>query len=205
MAVRASAPSRAEKVTHESVAILRPHIADMADIATSPGGLTTPSRPGSDQTSRSSDSARAQRSGHRSDVLDVDLPCDHLVTEGDDDRGNERKSVLALVGDQDAQIIGPVRERHYELILNPAWSNATVTPGSARGVASVSAQPRPSASNAFPGPTTRLARATPLGGDRDNRQSEESLSPCIVPREPVSPAGAIMLVRPCRRHQGATA
>ncbi len=34
------------------------------------------------------------------DVRDVDLPRDHLVSECDDDRRDERETILALVGDQ---------------------------------------------------------------------------------------------------------
>jgi len=33
--------------------------------------------------------------GDRSDVLDFDLPCDYLVIEGDDRRGDERETVRA--------------------------------------------------------------------------------------------------------------
>jgi hypothetical protein len=40
--------------------------------------------------------------GHGAYVFDVDLAGDHLVSERDDDRGDERKAVLTLVGDQDA-------------------------------------------------------------------------------------------------------
>ena len=40
--------------------------------------------------------------GHRRDVLDVDLACDHLVTQSGNDRRNEREAVFPLVGDQDA-------------------------------------------------------------------------------------------------------
>jgi hypothetical protein len=40
--------------------------------------------------------------GDRADVLDVDLSRDDLVAERDDDRGDEREAVFALVGDQDS-------------------------------------------------------------------------------------------------------
>ena len=43
--------------------------------------------------------------GHRADVLDLDLARDHLVPEGDHDRGDKREPILALVGDQDAQVL----------------------------------------------------------------------------------------------------
>ena len=43
--------------------------------------------------------------GHGADVLDVDLAGDHLVAERDHDRSDERETVLALVGDQNAQMI----------------------------------------------------------------------------------------------------
>lgn len=39
---------------------------------------------------------------HRADVLDFDLTRDHLMAKGDHDRGDERKAVFALVGDQNA-------------------------------------------------------------------------------------------------------
>ena len=44
--------------------------------------------------------------GHGADVRDVDLARDHLVSEGDHDRGDEREAILALVGDQDPQMFG---------------------------------------------------------------------------------------------------
>ena len=44
--------------------------------------------------------------GHGADVRDVDLARDHLVAEGDHDRGDQREAILALVGDQDAQMLG---------------------------------------------------------------------------------------------------
>ena len=42
----------------------------------------------------------------QADVRDVDLARDHLVAEPHDDRSDERQAVLALVGDQDAQMFG---------------------------------------------------------------------------------------------------
>ena len=44
--------------------------------------------------------------GRGSDVRDLDLARDHLVSEGRHDRGDEREAILALVGDQDAQMFG---------------------------------------------------------------------------------------------------
>ncbi len=44
--------------------------------------------------------------GHGADVGDVDLARDDLVAQGDDDRGHQGEAVLALVGDQDAQMLG---------------------------------------------------------------------------------------------------
>src|SRR5580704_6469377 len=49
---------------------------------------------------------RSLPGGHGPDVLDFDLPRNHLVTESDHDWGNDRKAILALVGDQDTQMIG---------------------------------------------------------------------------------------------------
>ena len=43
---------------------------------------------------------------HRPDVRDADLARDHLVPECGDDRCDERKPVLALVGDQHPQMLG---------------------------------------------------------------------------------------------------
>ena len=39
------------------------------------------------------------------DVLDLDLACDHLVSQGDHDRGYLCETVLSLIGDQDAQAL----------------------------------------------------------------------------------------------------
>ena len=44
--------------------------------------------------------------GHRADVFDLDLARDHLVPERSDDRRDERQAILALVGDQHAQMLG---------------------------------------------------------------------------------------------------
>ena len=41
------------------------------------------------------------------------------MAERDDDRGDEREAVLALVGDQDAQMFGAVGERLHKPIPNP--------------------------------------------------------------------------------------
>jgi hypothetical protein len=56
-------------------------------------------------------------SRHRSDVLNVDLTGDDLVAERGDDRRDEREAVLALVGDQDAQMLGSIGERRHTSIL----------------------------------------------------------------------------------------
>jgi hypothetical protein len=48
------------------------------------------------------------------------------VAERDDDRDDELESVLALIGDQHAQVIGPVRAGIHGPILNPvSLSTAT--------------------------------------------------------------------------------
>jgi hypothetical protein len=44
--------------------------------------------------------------GHCADVFDVDFAGDHLVAERDDDRSDERETVLAVIGDQDAEMLG---------------------------------------------------------------------------------------------------
>jgi hypothetical protein len=44
--------------------------------------------------------------GDGTDVGDLDLARDHLVPEGHDDRSDEGEAVLALVRDQDAQMLG---------------------------------------------------------------------------------------------------
>ena len=49
-----------------------------------------------------------QQHDHGRDVLDVDLVRDHFVAQADHDRGNERQAVLALVDDQDTQMVWPV-------------------------------------------------------------------------------------------------
>ena len=40
--------------------------------------------------------------GDRPDVLDLDLACDHLVTESDDNRHDQLQAILPLVRDQNA-------------------------------------------------------------------------------------------------------
>ena len=44
--------------------------------------------------------------GHGSHVLDLDLPRDHLVSQRDHDRSDQRQPILTLVGNQDAQVVG---------------------------------------------------------------------------------------------------
>ena len=44
--------------------------------------------------------------GHGADVFDLDLARDHLVPQGRDDRHYERETILSLVGNQDAQMLG---------------------------------------------------------------------------------------------------
>ena len=44
--------------------------------------------------------------GHRAHVGDIDLSRDHFVAQGSHDRRDKRKAILALVGDQDPQVIG---------------------------------------------------------------------------------------------------
>jgi hypothetical protein len=44
--------------------------------------------------------------GHTTHVLDVDLACDHLMTQSDHYRGDEGQTILPLVGDQDTEMLG---------------------------------------------------------------------------------------------------
>ena len=44
--------------------------------------------------------------GHSADVFDLDLTGDHLVSRRGHDRCDESEAILALVGDQDAQMVG---------------------------------------------------------------------------------------------------
>jgi hypothetical protein len=44
--------------------------------------------------------------GDRADIFDVDFACGHLMAERGDDRGDEREPILALVGDQHAEMLG---------------------------------------------------------------------------------------------------
>jgi hypothetical protein len=44
--------------------------------------------------------------GHRPDVFDLDLARDHLVPERSDDRSYERQAILALVRDQNTEMLG---------------------------------------------------------------------------------------------------
>jgi len=48
---------------------------------------------------------RALAGGDGSYLCDLDLVRDHLVAERRDHRGNERKAIPALVGDEDAQVL----------------------------------------------------------------------------------------------------
>jgi hypothetical protein len=59
--------------------------------------------------------------GDSADVSNLDLPCDHLVAEGDDDGSDERKTILALVCDEYSQMLGlwRIRARPHSLILKP--------------------------------------------------------------------------------------
>jgi hypothetical protein len=48
----------------------------------------------------------ALASGHGAHICCVDLSRDHLVAQRDHDRGDQRQAILALVGDEDAQVVG---------------------------------------------------------------------------------------------------
>jgi hypothetical protein len=52
---------------------------------------------------------------HSSDVLYFDLPRDHFVTESGDDRRDEGQAILALVRDQNAQMLR-LTMTHYLLL-----------------------------------------------------------------------------------------
>jgi hypothetical protein len=57
--------------------------------------------------------------GHHTDVLDFDLASDHLVAKRSHDRRNEREATLALVGDQNTEVISLASGRSHRRILNP--------------------------------------------------------------------------------------
>ena len=56
--------------------------------------------------------------GHGTDVLDVDLPGYYFVAERDDSLSYQREAVLALVCDQNTQMLGSVRPRLHNWILS---------------------------------------------------------------------------------------
>ena len=83
---------------------------------------------------------RSLSGGHGADVFDLDLARDHLVSERDHDRGDEREAVLALVGDQDAQMVGAVGQRlHKPILKSGRHLTQTVSQTRASGVRSTSA------------------------------------------------------------------
>jgi hypothetical protein len=43
---------------------------------------------------------------HRTNLVDFDLACDHFVPKSSDDRHDERKAILTLVRDQNAEMLG---------------------------------------------------------------------------------------------------
>ena len=47
---------------------------------------------------------------HRSDLRDVNLARNHLVTQARHDLGEQRKAIGPLVGDQDAKVVCPVHD-----------------------------------------------------------------------------------------------
>jgi hypothetical protein len=91
------------------------------------------------------------QSGDGTDVLDLDLPRDHFVAECDDDPGDEREAILALVSDQDAQVISPVLERCHRDDYKADGHSVTrpLQRGLAARVPSIEGPPQPSASKVF--------------------------------------------------------
>ena len=68
---------------------------------------------------------------HGGHVFDLDLAGDHLVSELDHGRRDEREAVLAFVGDQDAQMLGvPVAHKRFypdESSFRPTPAGYTIT------------------------------------------------------------------------------
>ncbi len=60
---------------------------------------------------------RSLSRGDSTDVFDLDLARDHFVAERDDDRCDEREAILALVRNQNAEVVGLEiahrRSRHH--------------------------------------------------------------------------------------------
>jgi len=93
--------------------------------------------------------------GHRSDVFDVDLARDHLVAQGYDDRRDEGEAVLALVGDQDAQMLGlAVSSSAAQARKSESWARqrTTVTDSLVAGCRMSVSSPQISAGCGFPVP-----------------------------------------------------
>jgi hypothetical protein len=64
----------------------------------------------------------ARPSRDRADVVNVDLPGDHLVAEASDDRRDKRKPVPALVRDQNAQMLCiPITQTVDRMALLSWW------------------------------------------------------------------------------------
>jgi len=63
---------------------------------------------------------RSLARGYDTDVLDVDLTGDHLMPEARDYRRDERQPILALVRDQDSEMLGlAVARRQVQSVAGP--------------------------------------------------------------------------------------
>ncbi len=90
-------------------------------------------------------------SDERSDVLDIDLSGDHLMAQGNDGRGHERETILALVGEQRTELLArPARRASAHTQKTDPVEHVVpercLPPG---GVASSPASPHSSASDRF--------------------------------------------------------
>jgi hypothetical protein len=98
----------AQHDVHRALPILDVGVADVREHAP-PGGLLDEvgiARVKEDDHGAGGFDVGALASGHGAHVCDVDLSRDHLVARRDHDRRDESQAILALVGDQDAQMLG---------------------------------------------------------------------------------------------------
>jgi hypothetical protein len=84
---------------------------------------------------------------HRAHVFNLNLARDHLVPERGDDRGDERQAILALVRDQDTQVLGLARAQLGPAAAKPTTLRRRLAGSNLRSLR-VKRRPKPLASRA---------------------------------------------------------
>jgi hypothetical protein len=117
---------------------------------------------------------------HRPDVFDVDLARDHLVPKSGDDRCDESQPILALVGDQHAQMLCVARA-HGGLSASVARNRGPLDVRAQRWALADAPCPKPQVGQSLPAPTLGR-RGASTGGHARNASVRSRRCPSLAVR-----------------------